>query len=56
MGKATYAEVVDREDKAVKKTKDGRENWESPAHRRPLEERKVPHPRHLLEWVLAAQA
>ena len=21
----------------------------------PLEERKVPHPRHLLEWVLAAQ-
>ena len=31
MGKATYAEIVDREDKAVKKTKDGRENWESPA-------------------------
>ena len=30
MGKATYSEVVDREDKAVKKTKDGRENWESP--------------------------
>ena len=24
--------------------------------RRPLEQRKVPHPRHLLEWVLAAQA
>ena len=24
--------------------------------RRPLEERKVPHARHFLEWVLAAQA
>ena len=23
--------------------------------RRPLEERKVPHPRNLLDWVLAAQ-
>lgn len=31
MGKATYSEVVGREDKAVKKTEDGREDWESPA-------------------------
>ena len=29
--KLLNAEVVDREDKAVKETKDGRENWESPA-------------------------
>lgn len=27
--KATYSEVVGREDKAVKKTEDGREDWES---------------------------